>query len=69
MEIHHDLEINGNGGRCLVRSRTDSESGTQSDMTNTRAKDDRKVTSRRSWVGPIFTSFYPLLLTGTACAS
>jgi hypothetical protein len=67
METRHDLEMNGNRGRRLVRAETDSESGTQSEPSNTRAKEPRKVATRRSWVRPLITSLYPLILTGIAC--
>jgi len=67
METRHDLEMNGNRGRRLVRAETDSESGTQSEPSKMRAKEPRKVATRRSWVRPLITSLYQLILTGIAC--
>jgi len=67
MKTRHDLEMNGNRGRCLVRAETNSESGNQSEPSNTRAKEPRKVATRRSSVRPLITSLYPLILTGIAC--
>jgi len=51
----------------LTLAETDSDSGTQSESSNTRAKEPRKVATRRSWVRPLITSLYPLILTGIAC--
>jgi len=66
METHHDLEIDGNRGRRLVIAETDFKSGTQSEHLNTRGKEPQKVVTRRSWVRPLITSLYPLILTGIA---
>jgi len=67
MDTRHNLEMNGNRGRRLVRAATDPESGTQSEPSNMRAKEPRMVANRRSWVRPLITSLYPLILTGIAC--
>jgi len=67
METRHDLEINGNQGRRLVRAETDPQSGTQSEPWNMRAKEPRKVATRRSWGKPLSTSLYPFILTGIVC--
>jgi len=66
-ETRHDLEMNGNRGRCLVRAETDSGRGTQLEPLNMRAKDPQMVATRRSWVRPLITPLYPLILTGIAC--
>jgi len=67
METLHNLEMNGTQERRLFRAETDSESGPQSEPSNTRAKEPRKVATRRYWVRPLISSLNPLTLTGIAC--
>ena len=69
METRHDLEMNGNRGRRLVKAETDCDSGTQSEPLNTRATEHRKAATRRSWVRSLITSLYPLILTGSVSHS
>jgi hypothetical protein len=66
METRHDLEMNGNRGRRLFTTETDSESGTQLESSNTSSMEPRKVVTRRSWFTPLITSLYPLIQTGIA---
>jgi hypothetical protein len=67
METCHDLEMNGNRGRRLVRAETGSESGTESELLNTTAKEPRKVATSWSCVKHLITSLYPLIRTGIGC--